>query len=371
MNDLARKLSGEPNIYGTGTVKGSDIFDTSVVGYDRDGLIPGHPKNKQMEKYYNLKGEIKMVSPYEYFQGCAKIFNTTVDRLLRQTRKYGNTDYTATDPINKLKKVILQDKSKFPMTFLDFARRGQEGMHRMYAAGELFGWDKKFPCLVITWADEDRHKKDVETDRQRTIELAIDKAVEETKKFRFDDLDDAVGELEWQLELANDNLEEFNDGKIVYDVGHNEDSVYASIKDEKNVQYERTIDIDELRIETEEDDLVGECMVKNNSNTKNHRGIKKKVNKYKGFNIVESGIGDYPFNIYKDDGYGFGAHIGRGRTFASCKQDIDEGVFVDESFDTYFVESVEEDLFFNEPDNARVWSTEEFEKFLSMGKELA
>lgn len=197
MNDLARKLSGEQSVYRTGTVKGSDIFDTSVVGYGKDELIPGHPKNKQMEQYYNLKGEIKMVSPSEYFQGCAKIFNTTVDKLLRQTEHSGNTDYTATDPINKLKKVILQDKSQFPMTFLDFAERGQEGMHRMYTAGELFGWDKKFPCLVITWADEDRHKKDVETDRRREIELAIDKAVSETKRYRFSNLEECSSELEW------------------------------------------------------------------------------------------------------------------------------------------------------------------------------
>ena len=36
----------------------------------------------------------------------------------------------------------------------------QEGLHRMYTAGELFGWDDtKYPVLVVDWKDKELHAK--------------------------------------------------------------------------------------------------------------------------------------------------------------------------------------------------------------------
>lgn len=82
------------------------------------------------------------MSPNEYYSLSAKILNTTVDNLIADRA-------SDKERIERLKDVILKDKKKFPMTFIDLAQGEQEGLHRMYVAGELFGWDTKFPVLVI------------------------------------------------------------------------------------------------------------------------------------------------------------------------------------------------------------------------------
>ena len=47
------------------------------------------------------------------------------------------------------------------------------------------------------------------------------------------------------------------------------------------------------------------------------------IHKYKNYNIVKTGTTEYPWNIYKDTGHGFGDHVGYGKTLSSCKYDID------------------------------------------------
>ena len=109
----------------------SDIFDTKTLGgfsYLRDYL--DNPKH------------IQQISPNEYFEGCSKVFNKTSEQLKQKISKdVGIIEY--------LKEVILEKHKKFPMTYINLQNNSQEGMHRMYAAGELFGWNKKFPCLII------------------------------------------------------------------------------------------------------------------------------------------------------------------------------------------------------------------------------
>jgi hypothetical protein len=98
-----------------------------------DQLIPGHPENAYMKKAKNLKGEIIYLTPLEYYQECAKnIFNTSVESLKKQ-RGYSQ------EYIEKLKKIIVEKKKCFPLTFLNYADKSQEGLHRMMVAGELFG----------------------------------------------------------------------------------------------------------------------------------------------------------------------------------------------------------------------------------------
>lgn len=41
-------------------------------------------------------------------------------------------------------------KRKFPLPYLNLADNAQEGRHRMAVAAELFGWNEKFPVLVVT-----------------------------------------------------------------------------------------------------------------------------------------------------------------------------------------------------------------------------
>lgn len=122
--------TGDVPTFSDGQVK-SDIFDTSTLGgfyYLRDYLAD--------------KQNIQRVTPNEYFEGCARIFGKSGIQLIKQVElDKGIIEY--------LKEVILKQHKKFPMPFLDFKTNQQEGMHRMYVAGELFGWNHSFPCLVV------------------------------------------------------------------------------------------------------------------------------------------------------------------------------------------------------------------------------
>lgn len=145
--------------YGTGKVSGQNIFDTTTTGMSYyDQLIPGDKENEYMRKNKNLQGEIVKMSPMEYYTECANnIFDSghTVKDLIKQ-RTY-DKNY-----IKELEEVITKKHTKYPMPYLNYAEKGQEGLHRMYVAGELFGWDTKFPVLVIDYYDKeiaDRNKK--------------------------------------------------------------------------------------------------------------------------------------------------------------------------------------------------------------------
>jgi predicted Fe-Mo cluster-binding NifX family protein len=134
--------------WGTGKVVGDNIFDTSTLGgftYYAD-TIPGTEYHQYMIDKKNREGKIVQMSPNEYYKNVAdRIFHTTVDDLKQQrTAIPGHID--------KLKKVITDKKEQFPMCFIDYPDQEQEGLHRMYVAGELFGWDHKFPVLVINIA---------------------------------------------------------------------------------------------------------------------------------------------------------------------------------------------------------------------------
>lgn len=138
--------------YGTGKVSGQNIFDTTTTGMSYyDQLIPGDKENEYMRKNKNLQGGIVKMSPMEYYTECANnIFDSghTVKDLIKQ-RTY-DKNY-----IKELEEVITKKHTKYPMPYLNYAEKGQEGLHRMYVAGELFGWDTKFPVLVIDYYDKE------------------------------------------------------------------------------------------------------------------------------------------------------------------------------------------------------------------------
>lgn len=179
--------------YNTSEVNGSDIFDTRKTGMSFYDDFIRDPK--YMEKNKNLTAEIKLLSPREYFEGCADIFNSTPQTQISQTGRDEDT-------IEHLKQVILNYKKKFPITFLNYAQNQQEGRHRMYVAGELFGWDKKHPVLVINWADP---AKEMERRKAKEIEelnYKLRLAVKQTLHYQFSDLEDFKTQLEWDLDRA-------------------------------------------------------------------------------------------------------------------------------------------------------------------------
>ncbi|MBR5183370.1 MAG: hypothetical protein IKW15_02725, partial [Bacteroidales bacterium] len=137
--------------YKTGPVTDKILFDTTKTGMSFYNDILHNPE--YMEKHNNLKGEIVMMTPTEYFQGCADIFGSTYDRQVSYTK-------SDTSTIDHLVKVIKDKKVKFPIGFLNFAEGSQEGRHRMFVAGMLSGWQTEQPVLVINWADEERHNRE-------------------------------------------------------------------------------------------------------------------------------------------------------------------------------------------------------------------
>ncbi len=128
--------------YQTGDVVGENIFDVTKTGMSKYNNFLNEQDKKYMEESKGLVGEIKQISPKEYFEESAKIFNSTFEK-----QKSGIASEKSR--INMLKEVIQTKKKQFPMPFLNYAEKSQEGRHRMYVAGELFGWDKKFPVLVV------------------------------------------------------------------------------------------------------------------------------------------------------------------------------------------------------------------------------
>lgn len=150
---LVEYLDIPPVDYGTGTVVGDDIFDKSTHAPFYDDLIDDP---EYMKRKYNLKGEIVKMSPNEYFSDCATyIFPTSTVELLKQSRGGDKED------IEYLKKLITEYKKRLFLPYINYAEQQQEGLHRMYAAGELFGWDHKFPVLVVHWADEEMQNKEI------------------------------------------------------------------------------------------------------------------------------------------------------------------------------------------------------------------
>ena len=181
--------------WGTPPVEGDDIFDTNYLGgySELASCIPGNKDYQYMIDKKNKKGEIVMMSPEEYYAECARGFHTTPEELKRSRS-------TPEGYIKALERVITVKKKKFPMTFIDLTSEGsQEGLHRMMAAGNLFGWDHKFPVLVVDWADKERHEREAEEDRLWELNKMIDQAFKATCHYTFVDEEDFKTEFTGQL----------------------------------------------------------------------------------------------------------------------------------------------------------------------------
>lgn len=179
--------------YGTKIFDGSNPFDvrkTGVSFYNQFFTDPDY-----MEEYKNLKHKIIELSPKEYFRECAKIFNSTYENQINQTKADKQT-------LAHLKEVLQKYKKTFPITFLNYAENSQEGRHRMYVVGELLGWDKKFPVMIVEHADEQKYKIEKETSEKalkQDIIYNIEKAIDSVNSFDCEDLDEFKTELELQL----------------------------------------------------------------------------------------------------------------------------------------------------------------------------
>lgn len=182
---------GKYTDFGTGKVITDNIFDdkTHISFYDNLLTNPDY-----MAKEENLKGEVVMMSPKEYYQECAdKIFTrSSAQSLINQRR----ADPTV---LEEIKEIIVKYKRQVFLPMINYAEKQQEGLHRMLVAADLFGWDHKFPVLVVTWADEEKAKQKLKQDQEEYITKKIKRAVKETLEYSFEYLEDFIAQLENEL----------------------------------------------------------------------------------------------------------------------------------------------------------------------------
>lgn len=199
-------LDKEHNFYNyhTADVEGDDIFDIHKASnsYAQE-LLKNTQYSKEKENKYS---QIVYMTPYEYFEACARdCFDEPTEQLIQSRRK---DTYT----IEHLKQVITVYKKKFPIPYIDYAdevRPSQEGLHRMMTAGDLFGWDKKFPVQIIRWFDEDRAKKAIERKHTREIEGYLQRAVNRSLRYKYYNEEELKDQLRSEFESEVRYLDEF------------------------------------------------------------------------------------------------------------------------------------------------------------------
>ena len=161
--------------YHTANISGNQIFDetTQESSYGKKFLDLAKSGKSDSK---GRKAKIIQMTPMQYFEGCALGFGTSVQSQIRQVKNDKGTLDLLNDVIDKYQK-------RFPITYLDFSGEtfGQEGRHRMYVAGERYGWDTKFPVLVIYSGKEPDYGKykragyDNEEDKEiETVDIDID-----------------------------------------------------------------------------------------------------------------------------------------------------------------------------------------------------
>jgi hypothetical protein len=171
-----------------------DIFDITAqeTSYGRQFLDPKLKDYLRDEK--NQKAEIVYMSPEEYYKQCAKLFNTTIDNLKEQRRADKET-------LEHLKQVILKYHRKFPLCYIDYTRyAAQEGLHRMMVAGDLCGWDTKFPVLIIKHYDEDEAKRREDYKKERQYINKLNDALYDAKRYKYK-ADNFIEDFKEQIEF--------------------------------------------------------------------------------------------------------------------------------------------------------------------------
>ena len=173
----------------------TESTDTSY--YDR---FLNDKDKKYMEESRNVTGDIYSMTPYQYYEECADMFNTSVQDLTHG-REYSRGE-DGVRLVDSYKQSML-DGDKFPLCFIDYANKSQEGLHRMYAAGEAFGWSTKFPVLIVTVYDEahaeldkkwDELNRFLQHDIDNIADMVTDDLVEQGVE-SIDDMEDAIYDL--------------------------------------------------------------------------------------------------------------------------------------------------------------------------------
>lgn len=128
-------FAGTPFVCDTDTSYYNDFLNTKKLQYMQD--------NK------NRTGEIVMMSPTEYFEQCSKYGFSGGEVDVNHVMQGRRAD---TESLNWLQN-HLDNGGKFYLPYINYADHCQEGLHRMMVVGDKYGWDKKFPVLLVTVYD--------------------------------------------------------------------------------------------------------------------------------------------------------------------------------------------------------------------------
>ena len=230
MNNDDRYLDPEQKFYNyrTADVNGSDIFDTrKASNSDSQSILDGDTYWKENK---NTVSKIVRMSPKEYFTACAKdVFKKPVANIINQWRQDKGT-------LEHLKEVITKYKKKFPLPYIDYARMrnpSQEGLHRMMVAGDLFGWDTKFPVQIIDWYDKDKADEEKKAYHKANIERMINKGIDKSLRYVYYNQDELKDQLYSDIEDALEYEDEFEGKKFKLDLSRNKrnDGYIVTIND--------------------------------------------------------------------------------------------------------------------------------------------
>lgn len=236
--------------YGTKAFDDKNPFDerkTGISFYNQFFTDPDY-----MEEYKNLKYSIIHMTPKEYFEECAKIFNSTYNNQINQTKADKQN-------IEHLKEVLLKWDKTFPITYLNYAEDTQEGRHRMFVVGELLGWDKKFPVMIINWANKEKYEEEkraqLQNKRDKIISF-IDKIANDLSMFNYDNIDELIEDFNYYLSSKFSNIQ----------ISYSRDSINFNVE---SITYKLPIwkfKIDDIAAEFDDEDFDYDQMIQDLEN---------------------------------------------------------------------------------------------------------
>lgn len=131
----------------TSMFEGTPIIPHTGFSYYDDFLDEKELAYKQKAK--NRTGKIVLMSPDEYYEDCSSNgFDHTVPVSKLKFQRRANSE-----TIDWLSSQLDQGK-KFNLPYINYVDHAQEGLHRMMVLGDRYGWNTKFPVLVVYAYDQ-------------------------------------------------------------------------------------------------------------------------------------------------------------------------------------------------------------------------
>lgn len=222
-------------------------------------------ESESLQEYRNISANIIYITPREYFNKCADIFNSTVAKQIEQVKN-------DTKVINMLVNLV-NNGTKLYLPYLRYTvtNNEQEGRHRMYVVGNIFGWDVKQPCGFFTTIDTEKELTIIKNKEQSDIADKIERELNKLSRGVFNSFDEILDEIRWvinDMELNSDVNARIDNNVIV--VSYDEQDIIEYPLDEFEITEDNYI-IKDINIDDEYEDMINNMtpeeiddMLKNN-----------------------------------------------------------------------------------------------------------